>query len=69
MDRQILFPAAVAAVLSMVASALGQEPPRGPTSLAGQIELPRLVEVAAERLGVSVEYDPAALKGFMVTLG
>lgn len=33
-----------------------------PTLLAGQIEVTRLVDVAAGRLGVNVEYDAAALR-------
>lgn len=36
-------------------------PPR--VVLSDQIELPRLVEMAASRLGVNVEFDPAALTG------
>jgi general secretion pathway protein D len=32
-------------------------------ALAGQVELQRLVDLAAQRLGVAVEYDPAVLKG------
>ena len=30
---------------------------------AGQIELPRLVDLAAQRLGVNLQYDAAALRG------
>ena len=46
------------------------QPPAGPvapnrndlTSLAGQVEVARLVDLAAERLRVRVAYDAAALK-------
>ncbi len=32
-------------------------------TLAGQLELPRVVDLTAQRLNVAVEYDPALLKG------
>ncbi len=32
-------------------------------NLASQIELPRLVDLAAQRLGVNLQYDAAALRG------
>ena len=35
----------------------------GPVSLAEQLELARLVDVAAQRLRLNIEYDPAVLKG------
>lgn len=37
--------------------------PAAKTELAGQIELARLVDLSAERLGYKVEYDAAAIKG------
>lgn len=40
---------------------IGAEPPR--TILSGQVELPRLVDLCAERLGLNIEYDAAALRG------
>jgi hypothetical protein len=36
-------------------------------SLSGQVELPRLIDLAAQRLHLNIEYDAAALK-MMVTL-
>ncbi len=43
-------------------------PPDAPTTtLAGQVELARLVDTAAQRLHVNMEYDAASLKG-QVTL-
>jgi type II secretory pathway component GspD/PulD (secretin) len=38
-------------------------PAQPQTNLAGQIDLPRLVDLAAQRLRVNVEYDASALKG------
>jgi len=43
------------------AAAPGTEPPA--ITLAGQIELARLVDLASQRLRLNVEYDEAALKG------
>jgi general secretion pathway protein D len=46
------------------ASAAAQPAAPGPeTSLAGQIELSRLIDVCAERLKVRIDYDAAVLKG------
>src|SRR5262245_40534235 len=43
--------------------------PQDRTALAGQVELSRLVDLAADRLHVKLEYDTAALKaGGSVTL-
>lgn len=41
------------------------QPPSSPTqiSLAGQIELARLVDMAAQRLRLNIDYDAGALKG------
>jgi general secretion pathway protein D len=33
------------------------------TALAGQLELARLVDIAAQRLGLNIDYDAAALRG------
>ncbi|MFZ4573368.1 MAG: secretin N-terminal domain-containing protein [Phycisphaerales bacterium] len=38
-------------------------PSNASTSLAGQIELGRLIDLASERLGLGVEYDPQQVKG------
>ncbi len=38
-------------------------PTNSRTMLSGQMDLPRLVDLCAERLKVAVEYDPAVLKG------
>ena len=38
------------------------------TVLAGQVELARLVDLCAERLGLKIEYDPKDLQGATVTL-
>jgi len=46
------------------APALAQPAAQGPeTSLAGQVELSRLVDVCAERLKIRIDYDAAVLKG------
>lgn len=37
--------------------------PAATTTLSGQVELARLVDLAAQRRGVRVEYDPALLRG------
>ena len=33
------------------------------TQLSGQVELPRLVDLCAQRLGLNIEYDAGALRG------
>lgn len=33
------------------------------TQLAGQVELPRLIDLCAERLGLNIEYDAQAIRG------
>ncbi len=46
------------------------EPPKSTDiQLASQLELPRLVDLAAARLAVKVEYDPAVLKGTVALRG
>ncbi|MHC4414378.1 MAG: secretin N-terminal domain-containing protein [Planctomycetota bacterium] len=45
-----------------------QEGDVGVSTLAGQVELPRLIDLCAERLGLKIEYDPKALQGASVTL-
>ena len=37
-------------------------------SLAGEVELARLVDLCAERLGLKIEYDPKILRGVSVTV-
>ncbi len=68
---------ALSAALVFSLSAPAQQPPNAPdparraegTTLAGQVDLPRLVDLAAERLRLNIEYDGAALKaGGSVTL-
>src|SRR5690606_40202867 len=53
------------ALPSQGASQPEQEPAEASSHIipAGQIELARLVDLAAQELGLSVEYDAAALKG------
>lgn len=49
-------------------AALGQAPqPTGQVAPASQLDLPRLVDVCSQRLGLRIDYDPALLKG-QVTL-
>lgn len=43
--------------------ALGQPEPVPRVTPAGQVELARLVDLAAQRLGVNLQYDAASLKG------
>jgi type II secretory pathway component GspD/PulD (secretin) len=53
-------------VLCFVCAMLRAEPPVGGgtrTVLAGQIELARLVDLAATRLGLNIEYDASVLRG------
>ncbi|MCC6678248.1 MAG: hypothetical protein IT436_13995 [Phycisphaerales bacterium] len=60
--------AACLTVLVLTAlSAHGQPAGRGDVSLAGQVELGRMVDLAAQRLKLNIEYNPADLKG-QVTL-
>lgn len=55
---------AVAAFLQFAGSAAAQPTGQPPEiSLAGQIELSRLVDVCAERLKMRIDYDAAVLKG------
>lgn len=42
-------------------------PPSGPIAPASQIDLPRLVDLCSQRLGLRIDYDPALVKG-QVTL-
>ena len=53
---------------SVASAALAQsaEPPR--TALAGEVELARLVDLCAQRLGLKIEYDVRTLQGQKVTL-
>lgn len=60
--------ACAAAVCSLpvapVSLASPQQPPRRAlTELSGQVELARLVDLAAQRLGLNIEYDAGALRG------
>lgn len=64
MTRLSLCSACLAAFLWLGPSARAQPPT---TTLAGQVELARLVDTAAQRLHVNMEYDAASLKG-QVTL-
>ncbi len=60
---------ALASLLSRLAAAQEQTP-RATTSQvlpASQLDLPRLVDLCAQRLGLRIDYDPALLKG-QVTL-
>jgi hypothetical protein len=61
----VLFPALLVAQV-VVARQPDVAPPASPQaqlSLTEQIELPRLVDIAAQRLKVNIEYDASGLKG------
>ncbi|CAG0954177.1 Secretin ExeD [Phycisphaerales bacterium] len=45
----------------------GQNAPQTPLTLASQLDLPRLLDLCADRLHLRIDYDPAAVKG-QVTL-
>jgi general secretion pathway protein D len=47
-------------IVPLVSSA---QPQSVSSALSGQVELPRLLDLASERLGMNLEYDPGALKG------
>ncbi len=49
--------------------AIGVAQPEASVTLAGQTDVARLVDLASERLGVRVEYDPAVLKGAVTVRG
>jgi general secretion pathway protein D len=57
--REALLPLVVVALVAGPAAAQD----RVEVALAGQVELPRLVDLAAQRLGLNIEYDAAVLKG------
>lgn len=63
MKRLSLCWACIAVLVGFGKSATGQST----STLAGQVDLPRLVDAAAQRLRVNIEYDASALKG-QVTL-
>src|SRR5437762_7004376 len=46
----------------LAASAVAQEPQGSTATLSGQTELSRLVDLAAQRLHLNIDYDAAALK-------
>jgi type II secretory pathway component GspD/PulD (secretin) len=56
--RDIVIAWAVCALL-----AIGTHAAQPHLAPAGQLDLPRFVDLAAERVGVRIEYDPAVLKG------
>ncbi len=68
--RQLICRAACCGVL-MMPTTLWAEPSQAvdQMQLATQLELPRLVDLASERLAVKVEYDPAVLKGTVALRG
>ncbi|MGH7132968.1 MAG: type II secretion system protein GspD [Phycisphaerales bacterium] len=43
-------------------------PPTGGVALSGQVDLARLLDLCSQRLGISIDYDPALLKAQQVTL-
>src|SRR5438477_7025089 len=58
----------IIAFLLAAAYSEAQNPTSQPTTiLSGQVELARLVDLCAERLGLKIEYDASVLKG-VVTL-
>jgi len=61
---------AVLFALQLTPKAAAQNPPPGSsqTELAGKIDLARLVDLSAHRLGLMVEYDEKLLQGLSVTL-
>jgi type II secretory pathway component GspD/PulD (secretin) len=61
-NRKPLFRVAIATILIWASCADGQQPVAS-TQLAGQMELARLVDVAAERLNLSIDYDRQKLTG------
>lgn len=63
MPRRMTWALLPALVLSFVGSvAFGQPQPENAVTLAGQVDVARLVDLAAQRLKLNVEYDAAALK-------
>src|SRR5262245_37296733 len=61
------------ALMSIVLASLHSVPPAraapripqeaSQISLSGQVDLPRLVDLCAQRLGIRIEYDASTLKG------
>lgn len=59
---------AMMATLVVAGVAIAKQP-TSTTSIAGQTEVSRLVDLAAQKLKVRVEYDPAQLKGAVTVRG
>lgn len=64
-SHRIIRRLACSVLASFPLNGLGQQPPRPPEtiSLSGQVELARMLDLSAERLGIRIDYDPALLKG------
>ena len=59
----------IVCILVLVTLAIPPAFAQGQSALAGQIDLVRLVDLAAERLGLRIEYDPARLGGRVAVRG
>ena len=64
----VLVLALLAALFGTDRQTAGQETDPSRTSLAGEVDLSRLVDLSAERLGLRIQYDAGILRGATVTL-
>ncbi len=60
--------ALLATVMCVAAQARAQPQELARTALAGEVELARLVDLCAQRLGLKIEYDAKTVQGAKVTL-
>ena len=60
--------ALLATVVCVAAPARAQPQEMARTALAGEVELARLVDLCAQRLGLKIEYDARTVQGAKVTL-
>ncbi len=59
----LLTPAFLAIIAGSLACAGHASQPQSPILLPTQLDLPRLVDLSAQRLGLNIEYDAAAIRG------
>lgn len=68
MRRPTMVVALLATVVCVAAQARAQPQEPARTDLAGEVELARLVDLCAQRLGLKIEYDAKTVQGAKVTL-
>lgn len=61
--RHIFFAIACVVIVTIVTTVAFSQSDVSRTALSGQVDLPRLVDLCAERLGLNIEYDASTLRG------